>query len=320
MRTRLRLPEEQRIVVYTGWAGTLQATPPNRQLETMAQSRAWRKVEIEAVIDHDRAGVIATLERVRAQLEAEQADADGTVRKPWQLISEAIDHLRGINSRAQDDRSETEAPKQADDLTSIRGVSPALAEHLASLGVTRYAQITAWRADDVRNVAQALGLTREISRQNWIEQAAMLEHRKANGDNEVTADGAASMPEAGGGVAPAAPATIDLPTILQAIRGDEPAHEQASPPPAVEQLPSQLREPADADRRSRAACRPFGATCRCRAGRRSGTCRTRRSSGKTCQLTRRADTHSHGFAPCQHRRLGAAEAARRGTTAARAQP
>lgn len=210
MRTRLRLPEEQRIVVYTGWAGTLQATPPNRQLETMAQSRAWRKVEIEAVIDHDRAGVIATLERVRAQLEAEQADADGTVRKPWQLISEAIDHLRGINSRAQDDRSETEAPKQADDLTSIRGVSPALAEHLASLGVTRYAQITAWRADDVRNVAQALGLTREISRQNWIEQAAMLEHRKANGDNEVTADRAASMPEAGGGVAPAAHRTIDL--------------------------------------------------------------------------------------------------------------
>ncbi|NJO34154.1 MAG: hypothetical protein HC869_14495 [Rhodospirillales bacterium] len=83
------------------------------------------------MIDHDRAGVIATLERVRTQLEAEKENADSSVRKPWQLIGEAIDHLHAANSSAQDDRPETEAPKQADDLTSIRGVSAALAGHLA---------------------------------------------------------------------------------------------------------------------------------------------------------------------------------------------
>jgi hypothetical protein len=66
----------------------------------------------------------------------------------------------------------------SDDLTFIRGIDPALAQHLASLGVTRFADIAAWRPDDVRNVSQALGLTREISRQNWIEQAALLQRHK----------------------------------------------------------------------------------------------------------------------------------------------
>lgn len=253
MRTRLELPEEQRIVVYTGWAGTIQATHPIGSSKPWRKAALWRKVETEAVIDHDRAGVIATLERVRAQLKAEKADAASTVRKSWQLISEAIEHLRADDSMARDDRPEMEAPEQADDLTSIRGVSAALAGHLASLGVTRYVEIAAWRSDDVRNVAQALGLTREISRQNWIEQAAMLEHRKTIGATETTGDRAASTPEAANVVAPAAGRDIDLPEILEAIRKDEPGHEAASASLAVEHVPLQLRESADADAKPLAA-------------------------------------------------------------------
>jgi predicted flap endonuclease-1-like 5' DNA nuclease len=138
------------------------------------------------VIEHDRTSIIATLERASAQLEAsmgnhrENETAGNAASKSWKLVREAIDHLRSIEGGSESiaDRSATDVFDKGDDLTSIRGISTAFAEHLASLGVTRYAEIASWRADDVRRVAQALDLRSEINSQNWIEQAALLERRK----------------------------------------------------------------------------------------------------------------------------------------------
>lgn len=62
----------------------------------------------------------------------------------------------------------------ADDLTLIRGIDAALATGLAALGVTSYAAIAGWSAADVARFASRLGLGTEISRGNWIEQAAVL--------------------------------------------------------------------------------------------------------------------------------------------------
>ena len=138
------------------------------------------------MIEHDRTSIIATLERASAQLEAsmgnhrENETAGNAASKSWKLVREAIDHLRSIEGGSESiaDRSATDVFDKGDDLTSIRGISTAFAEHLASLGVTRYAEIASWRADDVRRVAQALDLRSEINSQNWIEQAALLERRK----------------------------------------------------------------------------------------------------------------------------------------------
>lgn len=92
-------------------------------------------------------------------------------------------------------------PPQA--LTAIRGITPALAQRLEAMGIQRYAQIAAWTADDVRHVRAALGLGKDISRRNWIEQAALLDatggRRGRRGDREISA-AAAREP-----VAPAAP-------------------------------------------------------------------------------------------------------------------
>ena len=60
------------------------------------------------------------------------------------------------------------------DLTRIRRISKEMAARLGQLGVTRYDDIAHWRRDDVVRIAKALDLGREISRQNWIEQAALL--------------------------------------------------------------------------------------------------------------------------------------------------
>ena len=67
-----------------------------------------------------------------------------------------------------------------DDLTLVRGIDRVLAERLAALGVDRFAQIAAWSAEEVRAMASALDLGARISRQNWIEQAAMLAARRAS--------------------------------------------------------------------------------------------------------------------------------------------
>ena len=218
------------------------------------------------MVDQDRTSIIATLERVSAQLEATAASmgdrhaneiAGSAVRKSWRLVGEAIDHLRSIRGVSESivDRVETGAFDKADDLTSIRGISAAFAEHLASLGVTRYAEIASWRADDVRRVAQALKLPSEISSQNWIEQAALLERRKKRPASEtpefpqpaitLSADDATSVQKAGGRLAQDAVSPIDLPGILEAIRNDEPAHQEPPPPPGAKPAshkPSRFRD------------------------------------------------------------------------------
>lgn len=60
-----------------------------------------------------------------------------------------------------------------DDLTRIRGVRPGLAAQLKSLGVTRFADIANWTAADVARISAILGVNDRISRESWIEQAAM---------------------------------------------------------------------------------------------------------------------------------------------------
>ena len=211
------------------------------------------------MIEHDRTSIIATLEKASAQLadfmgdQRENETVGSAVSKSWKLVREAIDHLRSIRgSESIDGHAEADAFDRPDDLTSIRGISVAFAEHLASLGVTRYAEIASWRADDARRVAQALKLPPEISSQNWIEQAALLERRKIGNETELpqpavtlSADDATSARKVRGLPVPDAVSPIDLPEILEAIRNDEPTHEALSPPPEAKPASQESGSPGD---------------------------------------------------------------------------
>lgn len=68
-------------------------------------------------------------------------------------------------------------PVIPDDLTRIRAISPARQMQLSALGVLTYAQIAAWRRQDIDRVSAALGLERTITKEGWIEQAALLAAR-----------------------------------------------------------------------------------------------------------------------------------------------
>ncbi len=72
------------------------------------------------------------------------------------------------------DATAATTPSHRDDLTRIRGIDAVLARRLAGIGIQRYDQIAAWQHEDVRTIAQALGLGREFIRYGVIEQANWL--------------------------------------------------------------------------------------------------------------------------------------------------
>ena len=70
------------------------------------------------------------------------------------------------------------APKadagEADDLTQISGVGPVIVKKLHDLGVTTFAQIAAWTADDIAAMDEKLNFKGRIERDDWLAQAKKL--------------------------------------------------------------------------------------------------------------------------------------------------
>ncbi|KAB2920559.1 MAG: hypothetical protein F9K29_01605 [Hyphomicrobiaceae bacterium] len=66
------------------------------------------------------------------------------------------------------------APVSGDQLPLVRGIDEAAVAALADRGVTTFAGIAALSADDVAAIGQLLGDARRISKECWIEQAALL--------------------------------------------------------------------------------------------------------------------------------------------------
>lgn len=65
-----------------------------------------------------------------------------------------------------------------EDLSLIRGVDSSAFAILLSFGVTHFRDIAAFKPDDVETLGRVLGDARRISREGWIEQAAILARGK----------------------------------------------------------------------------------------------------------------------------------------------
>ncbi|PWK62522.1 50S ribosomal protein L21 [Roseicyclus mahoneyensis] len=61
-----------------------------------------------------------------------------------------------------------------DDLKVLSGVGPALEKKLHEAGVTSYAQIAAWGAEDIAAFDEKLNFKGRIEREGWVEQAKTL--------------------------------------------------------------------------------------------------------------------------------------------------
>ena len=66
---------------------------------------------------------------------------------------------------------DTSAP---DNLKRIRAIDQALEAALNRLGVRRFAEIAAWKPEDVARISKELGFKGRIEQENWIEQAQIL--------------------------------------------------------------------------------------------------------------------------------------------------
>ncbi|MEO0637533.1 MAG: 30S ribosomal protein S2 [Pseudomonadota bacterium] len=63
---------------------------------------------------------------------------------------------------------------EPDDLKQISGVGPVLEGKLNALGVTKFAQVAAFSAEDIAKLDDALSFKGRIDRDNWVAQAAEL--------------------------------------------------------------------------------------------------------------------------------------------------
>jgi len=62
----------------------------------------------------------------------------------------------------------------ADDLKQLSGVGPALEKKLHENGVTSFAQIAGWSADDITDMDAKLSFKGRIEREDWVAQAKTL--------------------------------------------------------------------------------------------------------------------------------------------------
>ena len=61
-----------------------------------------------------------------------------------------------------------------DDLSKLSGVGPVLVKKLADAGITRFAQIAAWTAEDIAEFDEKLNFKGRIERDDWVAQAKAL--------------------------------------------------------------------------------------------------------------------------------------------------
>jgi NADH-quinone oxidoreductase subunit E len=128
---------------------------------------------------------------------------DGTevpLRAPWQGAGKAPARAKDKPAKAAA-RGKGPAPDKVkaekigrpkvgsvapDDLKKLKGVGPALEKKLHAAGVTSFAQIAGWTADEIAAFDEKLNFKGRIAREGWVEQARIL---AAGGETEFSQRG-----------------------------------------------------------------------------------------------------------------------------------
>jgi small subunit ribosomal protein S2 len=146
---------------------------------------ASEEVPVEATLENGAAGEAKPAEEPAAaepataepaeeepaaqEAPAEQAAAEEATEKEAAPAEEAPAEPEGA---AEEGAPLFQAPNgEPDDLKKISGVGPVLEGKLHALGITTFAQIAAFSADDITKVDDALSFKGRIERDDWIAQA-----------------------------------------------------------------------------------------------------------------------------------------------------
>lgn len=118
-----------------------------------------------------------------AESEAEKKKVAGPARrKPDQAMREGATGAESPAIEKTATAKKTAAPKplfkapkgKPDDLKLISGVGPALEAKLHALGITKYAQVASFSAEDIAKVDDSLSFKGRVERDNWVGQAKAL--------------------------------------------------------------------------------------------------------------------------------------------------
>lgn len=135
---------------------------------------------------------------------------------------------------------------RTDDLTRIRRIDRALADQLVARGIRSYDQIAAFSAADVRSLSAALALGVRVSRENWIEQAAVLALRRVGPRGRIPVTPA--MPRLP--VTPTLHTPVQVPAARPVTRPDQgDAASAAATPETTEEHPALSCSPVPAGAR-----------------------------------------------------------------------
>lgn len=113
--------------------------------------------------------------------------AEGQPPKPASTPKPAVKQAEEAKKAEKSKAKKAEKPKAkkpaakkapaaggADDLKQLKGVGPALEKKLHDNGVTTFAQIAAWNADDIADMDDKLSFKGRIERDGWVDQAKLL--------------------------------------------------------------------------------------------------------------------------------------------------
>jgi predicted flap endonuclease-1-like 5' DNA nuclease len=141
----------------------------------LAWSPLWRlPAKPATVVELKRpADVIDLAEAAAARAAAEVSDVAAEmvdiVETAAEVPVEAIEDAVSVATVAAE--AAASEPLAPDDLTRMVGIGPKLAAALAERGVTQFAQIAAWTAEDLAEVDKALDLKGRAVRDAWVAQA-----------------------------------------------------------------------------------------------------------------------------------------------------
>ncbi|MEM9974091.1 MAG: 50S ribosomal protein L21 [Pseudomonadota bacterium] len=76
--------------------------------------------------------------------------------------------------KAEPAKAAPKADAGADDLKKLSGVGPALEKKLHEAGVTSFAQIAAWGADEIAEFDEKLSFKGRIESEGWVDQAKAI--------------------------------------------------------------------------------------------------------------------------------------------------
>ena len=126
----------------------------------------------------DKSGVKAAVGGAGVSVAALDAAAPKKAKKAEAKPAKKAEKAAAPKAEKKEAAPKKAAPKKAaagaDDLKELSGVGPALEKKLHAAGVTTFAQIAAWTADDVAAMDEKLSFKGRIEREGWIEQAKKL--------------------------------------------------------------------------------------------------------------------------------------------------